>query len=168
MPLIKDGAFSSDPWVRVDDRQALPDGPVVITLRRWLAERGALEARNAPLGLVLASDEAPDALADDIARFDLICLEFPRFTDGRAYSCARKLRERLGYGGELRAVGNVLRDQFLFMHRCGFDAFEVSGNDDPASWQRAVTEISVAYQSAADRRATIVRQRHADEAPKRR
>jgi len=151
MPLIKDGAISVDPWATVADDEDLPEGPAVVSLKRWLAERGSLEGRNGPLGLRLGSDEAPDSLVSDLDRFDLICLEFPKFTDGRAYSYARKLRERYGYTGELRAVGNVLRDQFLFMHRCGFNAFEVAESDDADSWLRAIGEISVTYQSAADR-----------------
>ncbi len=159
MPLVKDDALVADTWTRLDDDAAMIDGPVVISLERWLNERDVLSSRNGPLGIVLTSHETPEQISDDLGRFSLICLEFPRFTDGRAYSHARKLRERFGYTGELRAVGNVLRDQFLFMQRCGFDAFEVADGTALEDWLRATTEISVAYQSAADRRATAMAQR---------
>lgn len=159
MPLVKDDALVADTWTRLNDDAAMIDGPVVISLERWLNERDVLSSRNGPLGIVLTSHETPEQISDDLGRFSLICLEFPRFTDGRAYSHARKLRERFGYTGELRAVGNVLRDQFLFMQRCGFDAFEVADGTALEDWLRATTEISVAYQSAADRRATAMAQR---------
>ena len=159
MPLVKDDALVADTWTRLNDDAAMIDGPVVISLERWLNERDVLSSRNGPLGIVLTSHETPEQISDDLGRFSLICLEFPRFSDGRAYSHARKLRERFGYTGELRAVGNVLHDQILFMQRCGFDAFEVADGTALEDWLRATTEISVAYQSAADRRATAMAQR---------
>src|SRR3546814_2142105 len=83
-----------------------------------------LRGHNGRLGLRLKSDQSPAGIAEDLGHFQLVALEFPRFGDGRAYSYARLLRERYGFKGELRAVGNVLRDQFLFMLRCGFDALD--------------------------------------------
>lgn len=159
MPLVKDDALIQDAWTRLNDAAVMIDGPVVISLERWLKERDVLASRDGPLGIVLASHETSEQISDDLDHFSLICLEFPKFTDGRAYSHARKLRERFGFTGELRAVGNVLRDQFLFMQRCGFDAFEVADGTALEDWLRATTEISVAYQSAADRRATAMAQR---------
>ena len=96
-------------------------------------------------------------------RFALIALEFAKFTDGRAYSYARLLRQRYGYEGELRAIGQVLRDQLLFMHRCGFDAFEVVKPDAVAAWRAALAEISLFYQRAADARPTVLGLRHGRE-----
>jgi uncharacterized protein (DUF934 family) len=106
----------------------------------------------------LKSSELADAIAADAGRLALIALEFPAFRDGRAYSTARLLRERHGFKGELRAVGQVLRDQFLFMQRCGFDAFEVE-EAQAAAWQQAIGEFSVFYQPAADGRPTAVQLR---------
>ena len=159
MPLIKQGALVEDGWTRVADDAALPDGPAIVSLARWQAERESLIGHNGPLGLVLASSQAPEAIAADIGRFDLICLEFPKFQDGRAFSYARKLRQRFGFAGELRAVGNVLRDQLAFMVRCGFDSFEVDDAGVVEQWARAMSEISVVYQPAADSRATATQQR---------
>ena len=132
------------------DDSDLPDGPVIVTLSRWQNRETALAGHNGPLGILLHSDEPPALIADDLERFDVVALDFPAFTDGRAYSYARLLRERHGYTGEVRAVGNVLRDQLAFMVRCGFDAFEVDGDDGAGAFKQALAEISVAYQPATD------------------
>jgi uncharacterized protein (DUF934 family) len=166
MPLIRENGNSEDQWTLAADDAELPaDGAIVVSLTRWLAEREILRARKTPLGVRLRSDQRPELIADDIERFDLIALEFPKFTDGRAYSSARLLRERYGYEGELRAVGQVLRDQLQFMHRCGFDAFEIAATDAAEKWQRALAEISVWYQSGADTRTPIAVLRHGARRP---
>ncbi len=153
MPLIKNDAFVADPWTSLDDEEVLPEGaPAIVSLARWRAERDTLAGRNAPLGIRLRADQPPGEIAAELDRFQVIALEFPSFVDGRAYSYARLLRERHGYRGELRAVGNVLRDQALFLHRCGFDAFEVAEGTCVESWRQALGEISVFYQATADGR----------------
>jgi len=161
MPLLRDGALVDDPWVTVDDGTQLPmDGPAIVSLERWQAHRDALLGRNAPLGIRLKSDQPPALIADDLDRFAVVALEFPVFRDGRAYSHARLLRERYGYKGEVRAVGEVLRDQFLFMVRCGFDAVEVKDENAAGQWREAVSEISVVYQPAADSQTPVWALRH--------
>ncbi len=161
MPLIKAGALVADSWVHVDDGDPLPsDGPIVVSLERFQEERDELVARGAPLGLHLKSDQKPAQLGDDVKLFDLIVLEFPTFRDGRAYSHARVLRERFGFRGEIRATGDVLRDQFLYMHRCGFDAFEVKDEHALAAWQAALAELTVFYQAAADGAPDVISRRH--------
>ena len=160
MVLIRDGVIETDDWVAVADGDPLPgDGPVLVSLERLRAQRRELLKRGSPFGVGLQSGEAAADIAGDISHLDLIALEFPAFTDGRAYSTARLLRERYGYMGELRAVGHVLRDQFLFMRRCGFDTFEVRDND-AGVWQEAVREINIFYQPAGDRRITALQLRH--------
>ena len=161
MPLLKDGVLVDDAWVTVDDGTRLPmDGPAIVSLERWQAHRDALLGRNAALGIRLKSGQSPALIADDLDRFAVVALEFPVFRDGRAYSHARLLRERYGYRGEVRAVGEVLRDQFLFMLRCGFDAFEVRDENAAGQWREAVSEISVVYQPAADGRTPVWALRH--------
>ncbi len=161
MPLLRDGALVDDPWVTIDDGTALPmDGPAIVSLERWQAHRDALLGRNAALGIRLKSDQSPALIADDLDRFAVVALEFPVFKDGRAYSYARLLRERYGYKGEVRAVGEVLRDQFLFMVRCGFDALEVRDEKAVEQWPEAVSEISVVYQPAADSHTPVWTLRH--------
>lgn len=164
MPLIKNGRQIDDRWrFLADDEPLPPDGPVVVSLERWQREQNLLLSRKGPLGIRLKAGQHPKTIAADVCRFELIALEFPKYTDGRAYSYARHLRERGGYKGELRAVGQVLRDQLLFMHRCGFDAYEIDRPDALEVWRKALGEISVFYQPTADGRPTVwtLRQRRA-------
>jgi uncharacterized protein (DUF934 family) len=146
-PIWRGDAFHADLWRHADANEALPDGPVVVPKTMWLAERGRLRGRAAPVGLRLEPGEAIDDLAEDLAHFALIALAFPKFSDGRAFSTARLLREKHGYSGELRAVGNVLTDQIPFMRRVGFDAFEVThGPTRRALAAGRVPEVSLQYQ----------------------
>ncbi len=155
MPLIKAGKLADDPWRLLADDEAAPaEGPIVVGLERFRREQNALLAREGPLGIRLKAGQHPRAIAENVQRFALIALEFAKFTDGRAYSYARTLRERYGYRGELRAVGHVLRDQLLFMQRCGFDSFELARADAAEAFAKALAELSVWYQPAADGRAT--------------
>ncbi len=156
MALLKHGRITEDLWSHLADQEAIAlDQLPIVTLARWQAERESLIGRNRPLGIRLESDQAISLIATDLRYFDLVALAFPTFADGRAYSNARLLRERYGYRGELRAVGNVLRDQMPFMLRCGFDAFEVANEAAAASWSEAINEISVCYQPAADGRRPV-------------
>ena len=151
MPLLKNGEAIADPWQHVAaDEVVPPTGPVVVPFDRWQAERETLLARNTPLGVRLPNTRAVRDLAADLGRLELIVLEFPKFVDGRAYSQARLLRERYRYRGELRATGDVLRDQLQFMQRCGFDAFEIAASNAVEIWRAAINEIDVFYQPAAD------------------
>ena len=148
-PIWRDGAFHRDAWSRAADAGALPEGPAILSRKRWFAERGQLADRNAPLGLHLAAGEPVDDLAADLPRFALIALEFPKFSDGRAFSTARLLREKHGFTAELRAVGNVLSDQIPFMRRVGFDAFEVThGPTRRALIEGRIAEVVLHYQPA--------------------
>lgn len=164
MPLIKNGQQIDDRWrFLADDEPLPPDGPVVVGLERWQREQNLLLSRKDPVGIRLKAGQHPKAIAADVRRFGLVALEFPKYTDGRAYSYARHLRERCGYRGELRAIGQVLRDQLLFMHRCGFDAYEIDRPDALEVWRKAIGEISVFYQPTADGRPMVwtLRQRRA-------
>lgn len=162
MPLIKNGRIVEDPWVTLDDDAPLPaTDPVIVSLARFRADKDALLSRRAPLGVRLKSAELASEIGGDARELDLIAIEFPTFRDGRGYSTARLLRERWGFAGELRAVGNVLRDQLLFMYRCGFDAFEITHPDAAEIWRKAIGEFSVFYQTATDDSvpATLLRHR---------
>jgi uncharacterized protein (DUF934 family) len=151
--LLKEGRVSEDAWTPVGDEDALPDsGPLLVTLKRWQGERESLRARNDAIGIRLPNSAPVEAIADDLDRIELVALEFPKFNDGRAFSQARQLRERYGYAGELRATGQVLRDQLLFMARCGFDAFEVAKGEPVSAWEAAIAEFSVFYQPTGDGR----------------
>ena len=126
MALWKNGRFEADGFVTVADEAPLPDGPVLVSLKRFLAEREALLARNAPLGLLLQPADRLEAISPDLPRLALLALAFPKFADGRAFSLARLARERYGFAGELRAVGDILFDRIAYMRRCGFDSLDIS------------------------------------------
>jgi uncharacterized protein (DUF934 family) len=129
MPLWKDGGFVDDSWQVVDDDKPIPDSaPVLVSLKRWRAERDVLVGRNAPVGLVVAPGSDWGDIADDLPRFPVIAVTIPKYADGRAFSIARLLRERDGYEGEIRAIGKYIIDQVPLMERVGIDAFLT---DDP-------------------------------------
>ena len=160
MALLKDGKRVDDAWQRIEGDEAVPTtGSVIVDLPRWQQDREALLARTDAVGVRLQSDDDPESLAEDLNHLTLIALDFPGFKDGRAYSSARVLRERHGFKGELRAVGDVLLEHLLFMHRCGFDAFEIESDDPERDWQIAVADFDVWYQPTADGRATALQRR---------
>lgn len=160
MVLAEDGSLREDSWRHLGDDEAVPESDAVtVSFARWKTANGELHARNGKLGLRLPNDTPPEEVAPDLGRFDLIVLNFPKFTDGRAYSQARLLRARYGYKGELRASGNVLRDQLLFMRRCGFNSFVVDERAVREDWAKAFGEFDVFYQGAADSRPWVMRQR---------
>jgi uncharacterized protein (DUF934 family) len=148
--LLENGRPVVDPWTSVADDAPLPEGPVIVSLGRWRGERQGLLGRNTPLGVRLASDQSADALAEDLERLALVALEFPKFRDGRAFTTARALREHQGFRGEIRAVGHVIPDQYLFLVRTGFSTVEVPDGADPERWRQALGEFSVAYQRSQD------------------
>jgi phosphoadenosine phosphosulfate reductase len=126
LPLWRNGRFEADEWTLAGEDDAVSEGPAILPLERYLAERESLTARNAPLGVLVKPDEAVEELAPHLDRLALVVLTFPKFADGRSMSIARLLRERYGFAGEIRATGDVLIDQMPLMRRCGFDAFEVT------------------------------------------
>ena len=150
MPILKNGAVIADPWIAVADDAPLPvSRPVIVSLARWRADGEALRARNGLVGVRLKTAELAEDIADELDHLGLVALEFPTIGDGRGYTTGRLLRERYGFSGELRAVGPLIRDQFPFLQRCGFDAVEARDAAEAAAWRQAVGAITVAYQNAA-------------------
>jgi uncharacterized protein (DUF934 family) len=153
-------AIIEDRFDRIEDEAVLPEsGGVLVSLARFEAERDALLARDGELGIWLQSNESPAAIADDLERIALVALDFPVFSDGRAYSSARLLRERYGYKGELRAVGDVLCEQLTFMLRSGFETFEIQSVDALDEFNSVVTEVRVVYQPTGDGQPTAIDRR---------
>lgn len=153
MKLVVDRNLRQDPYLGVADGEPLPErGAILVSLTAWLANAAALRQRDDPVGVLLASDEHPRAIADAVDRLQLVALEFPSFRDGRAYSYARLLRERYGFTRELRAVGDVLLEQLHYMERVGFNAFEIDSDDPLADLAVADRDFSVWYQPSGDRR----------------
>jgi uncharacterized protein (DUF934 family) len=164
MGLVKDNALVDDPYVDASAAESVPPtGPVIVSLAQWQAQRDALLARGTALGVRLHSDQSPELIAADLKHFALVAVEFPKFRDGRAYSYARLLRERYGYDGELRAVGDVLLEQVFFMLRTGFDAFDIQGDDPLGAYRTALGDFSVWYQPTGDGRPTALQLRHRKE-----
>ena len=160
MPLIRNAEQVEDRYVRILDDAPVPDeGAVLIPAARFLADASDLLGRSGPTGVIWPNDRDVAELALYLDRLSLVALVFPAFKDGRAYSQARTLRERLHFRGELRATGDVLRDQFLFLHRAGFDAYEVKKPADAQAFCEAVRRYDVFYQPAADGAVSALRQR---------
>lgn len=150
-----------DPFVVVADDEAQPSGAAIVSLKRFRAEKDALLGRGTPLGVRLETGDSPEILGADVHNLALIILHIPHFKDGRAYSWARLLRTRLGYTGELRVSGHVLKDQLAFFARVGVDAFDLPQSLGLADVEAAFHEISNVYQPSADGRATILELRTA-------
>lgn len=149
MKVIKDRQIVEDGFQRIRGDEPLPLVDVVVDLERWNRDRGLLATHPGQVGVALHSDETPDRI-QDLHDVPLVAIEFPSFTDGRGYSTARWLRQRLGYRGELRALGNVLRDQLFYMARCGFDSFALETGKDALGALSAFDDFSVTYQMSAD------------------
>ena len=151
MRVIKDRKVVDDGWELLPAGDPIPArGDVIVSLDTWArwVESPDL-TRSGRVGVVLESDELPDRIVA-LERAPLVAIRFPKFVDGRGYTSARLLRDRLGYAGELRAVGDVLRDQLFYMARCGFDSFALKAGKDIDGALAAFDDFSVAYQAAAD------------------
>ncbi|MEM9378200.1 MAG: DUF934 domain-containing protein [Pseudomonadota bacterium] len=159
MPLIKDGAEAEDVWAFVEGEDVPAVGSISVPLAQLIEHADTLLARNEQIGVRLTPADDPHDLAPYLDRIALIEIDFPKYTDGRGYSQAQLLRRRLGYQGELRAVGHVLRDQILYMNRSGFDAYQTSRADLPKVLD-ALNEYSAFYQPAADGHRSVFSRRH--------
>ena len=127
--IIKNKQVCDDSWQVWRETDTLPSsGGYIVPLTLWKAHKEELKSLGS-IAVFLASDESPKALADDIAELDLIAVDFPKFADGRGFSYGRELREQLGYTGELRAIGDFIRDQLYFLNRCGFNSFALETSD---------------------------------------
>ncbi|MET0267817.1 MAG: DUF934 domain-containing protein [Duganella sp.] len=152
-----EGAPSIDPAT-----VSVPAGNIIVPQGVWLAQRELLAARAAQgeIGVWIASDERPEAIRDDLPQLALVAVDFPKFTDGRGYSIAYNLRVRLGWQGELRAIGDVLRDQLFQMRRVGFDAYVVRADRDVHDALKGLSDFSETYQASVDQKVPLFR-RHA-------
>jgi uncharacterized protein (DUF934 family) len=163
--LIKERRVVADSWRLLSrgPEGELPEAPVqgdvIVPLGLWLACREDFLAYPGRFGVWLEANEDPEAIAGDLHRFALIAVNFPKFADGRAYSIARNLRERYGYKGELRAIGDVLHDHLHFMKQCGFDAFLLREDQDPREALGALDAFSEGYQTSVLRPVPLFRRR---------
>ena len=164
--IIKNKAIVSDDWtvLHLSEEQtpecvAVADGKVIVPLKVWQAQKATLQGRP-DLGVWLASDERPEVLKGEVDQFSVIAVDFPKFADGRGYSIAYNLRARLGYTGELRAIGDVLRDQMFYMQRVGFDAFAPRADRSIEDALKGLSDFSEKYQTSWDEKSPLFRRVH--------
>jgi uncharacterized protein (DUF934 family) len=164
--IIKDRNVVSDPWQRLEKAAdgklpvELPAGDIIVPLPLWQERRETLLGRAGRLGVWLDSNEDPAAIAGDLGHFAVVAVNFPKFGDGRGFSTARLLRERYGWKGELRAVGDIFRDQLFFLSSCGFSSFALRDGEDPQEALAGFGVFSEAYQGSVER-APLFRRRQA-------
>ena len=162
MVLVKGRKVVADSWQHLEDADLIPAaGAITISWARWLAERDTIARAPAEFGVRIPNTVTTAEIGADADRFGLIAVTFPNFGDGRAFSQARVLRSQYGFAGEIRATGNVLRDQLQIMERCGIDAFEMPDRAVAEDWFAAFSEYDLFYQPAEDNRPWIARQRAA-------
>jgi uncharacterized protein (DUF934 family) len=161
--IIKNKAVVSDDWtvLRLSENETpesvtVPAGKIIVPLKVWQVQRAQLQSR-AELGVWLASSERPEELKGEMEKFNVIAVDFPKFADGRGYSIAYNLRARLGYVGELRAIGDVLRDQLFYMQRVGFDAFAPRPDKNIHDALKGLTDFSETYQISVDQKLPLFR-----------
>ena len=152
---------AEDPFTAVGDEDSIPRGDVIVSLQRFHNEGQRLLAEGRKVGVRIEANEAVEDIAADLRRIAVVALVFPKFLTGQAYSSARILRERYRYEGELRAVGDVLREQAGFMIRCGVDTFEPADGSSPEAWSHVAHRYRHVYQRAADGRAPAFVERQA-------
>lgn len=163
--LIKNRQVTDDPWLLLEPAAdgSQPDFPphagIIVPLVAWLKQRDVLRSRNGGIGVWLDSDEEPSLIADDLQHFGVVAVNFPQYTDGRGYTIARLLRERYHWRGELRAIGDVQRDQLFYLTRCGFDAFVLREGNDVQTAISAFDDFSEAYQTSVERVQPLFRRR---------
>ena len=163
--IIKDRNVVTDPWQRLElnadgSLPALPAaGDVIVPLALWGEQREPLAARPGRLGIWLDSHQEPAEIAEDLKLFGVVAVNFPKFTDGRGYSTGRLLRQRYGWKGELRAVGDVFRDQLFHLASCGFNAFALREGEDLQEALAAFRDFSDTYQATVEQPLPLYRRR---------
>src|SRR2546427_12636769 len=166
--LIRDRAVVDDGWTLLRDAAASESipatGPVIVPLAVWKARHDELVARG-DVGVWLAPADDPAEVAADAAALPLIAVDFPQFTDGRGYSNGRLLRERYRFAGELRAIGDILRDQLYCLSQCGFNAFAVRADRDLEDALKGLTDFSDNYQATWARPVPLFRRRATKPSP---
>ena len=164
--IIKDKVILADDWsvLRLDETESpdtvvVPDGKIIVPVLVWQAQREQLIGR-AEIGVWIGADERPEDIRADLDKFAVIAVNFPKFTDGRGMSIAFNLRRRLGYTGELRAIGDVLRDQLFSMHRVGFDAYAPRPDRNIEDALKGLFVFSEVYQASVDQKQPLFRRAH--------
>ncbi len=159
MQILKNRQLMDDSWKTLSADEALVDGDIIVPFSRWLADKEIFQAHNGRVGVLISSDANIDEVIENLQYFPLIALNFPKYTDGTCFSYAYLLRERHQFTGELRAVGDIFRDQFAYLERCGFDAIQLTDEDALEIGKQSFDDISITYQTSADKAQPVYRQR---------
>ena len=163
--LIKNGEVINDDW-RILDKSSGLDAlntstkkSVIVPLNFWKLYRSEARAYSGHIAIWLDSDELISDIKHQIGEFSVIALNFPVFSDGRSYTNARELRQSLNFEGEIRAIGDVLRDQIFYMSRCGFNSFQLRSDQDPHACIDALQDFQESYQSTSENQNPLFRRR---------
>jgi uncharacterized protein (DUF934 family) len=160
MPKLVDlNGLAEDSWKVLDkDFEGTAQAGQIVPFQHFLANTDSILATG-NIGVWIDSDESPEELPANIEGLPVIAINFPKFIDGRGYSIARYVRERLGYTGELRAIGDVLLDQLFFLKRCGFSTFALREDQNVESATQYFSDFSEPYQAANDLTTPLFRRR---------
>lgn len=156
--IIKDRQIVKDHFQLITEG-VLPAAPVYVSLDYYLQNQETVLSHAFPKGVVLKPDQSPELLGDTIQRLDLIALDFPAFADGRGYSHAWLLRNRLSFKGELRATGDVFKDTLFYLSRCGFDSYAVRADKDMEEALQGLSDFTESYQAGIDQPLPLFRRR---------
>ena len=159
--IIKDGAIVADSYQLITEVGDLPAQDILVSLDVWQQQRDAILAHPHKKAVMLKPDQHPEVIADDVKQFDMIALDFPAFADGRGYSYAALLRQRFGFTGELRATGDVFKDNLFYLKRCGFNSFAVRADKDINVALQGLNDFSESYQASVDESRPLYRRRFA-------
>lgn len=159
--IIKDGAIVADTYQLITETGALPAQDIVVSLDVWQQQQDAILAHPHKKGVMLQPDQHPEIIANDVQQLDMIALDFPAFADGRGYSYAALLRQRFGFTGELRATGDVFKDNLFYLKRCGFNSFAVRADKDIHVALQGLNDFSESYQASVDESRPLYRRRFA-------
>ena len=150
--IIKNREIIEDQWVTLPDPEEQlssteDDANIIVELAYWLSNKATLTLRSSQTGILITGADEPETFKGELEQVDLIAINFTKFGDGRGYSIARLLRERYNFQQEIRAVGDVLRDQLRFMERCGFDAYALRADRNMEEALESFTCLTIDYQS---------------------
>ncbi len=158
--LLKDGQVTDNTWTLVaEDAAELPAGDILVPLNLWQQQGSELAQHGGTVGVWLVGNEEIETVAELLIKAPVVAIQFPKFVDGRGFSMARLLRERYGYQGEIRAIGEIIRDQLYLLQRCGFNAFEFGAEVDLAEARKSLADFSDAYQVAVDQPVPLFKRR---------
>lgn len=150
MKIIKDKQIVEDNWTHIADSDEITDGDITVSLSRWKKEKAELINHHGNTGVRLLPADKVEDIAEDLKQINLVAVEFPVFTDGRAFSHVRLLRSRYGFNGEIRAIGNYMPDQVFYLSRVGVDAFQLEKPEELATALSTMNDFTVKYQASTN------------------